>query len=519
MQNNENNEPGPAIMKTPEFMNIKKEFVIFLSNDNKAEYNLSIELNNELIILLLKNKDDISFKCQKEYSLEEMHELSKIFVFYPNLSDIYNYLVEMIENKNLVLKKNLDEIYLTFTFENPRTRKNEEVKLFLEKKLLNKEEENNLIIKEINELKKEVKELKEENKYLKQELEKKKENNNDIIKDNLEQIINVLIEEKIKEKEKEKEKNNNNDKNKENELKNINEFITILNNDHNEQIKKLQDKVNEMNSKINNLTNNDFNSLKTSLKEEVQNVNNFINNINNITQEDILKVNNNIREIEKNLFSSKSSLEEEIKSLQLIINSTEEEIQSIKYLVNDLGTNSGLPQDNRREKENTILNLITIIKQKITDYQNTNIQLKLLYDAGRDGRNCNDCHTKCNNVPNTLTLITTTKGIKFGFFRSIPINGNGEWKQDNKAFFISLDKKKIYKIQKDKSAVKFDDNYFMNTLNFSLSGNILSDKYTCTDKTNMNLNFEGFTEEFELTCGDKNFYIKKFQVYQLEFNC
>ena len=118
-----------------------------------------------------------------------------------------------------------------------------------------------------------------------------------------------------------------------------------------------------------------------------------------------------------------------------------------------------------------------------------------------------------------MTLITTTKGIKFGFFRSIAINGNGGWKPDNKAFFISLNKKKIYKIQKDKSAVKFDDNCFMNTLNFSLSGNILSDKYTCTDKTNMNLNFEGFTEEFELTCGDKNFYIKKFQVYQLEFNC
>jgi hypothetical protein len=407
---------------------------------------------------------------------------------------------------------------LTFTFEKQKKKKNEEVKLFMEKKMINKEEENNLIIKEINELKKEVKELKEENKYLKQELEKKKENNNDIIKDNLEQIINVLIEEKLKEKEKEKN-NNNNDKNKENELKNINEFITILNNDHNEEIKKLQDKINEMNSKINNLINNDFNSLKTSLKEEVQNINNFINNINNITQEDILKVNNNIREIEKKLSLYKISHEEEIKSLQLILNTSEEEIQSIKYLVNELGNNGALPKDNRRGKDNTILNLITIMKQKIPDYQNTNIQLKLLYDAGLDGRNCNYCHAKCNNVPNTLTLITTTKGIKFGFFRSIPINGNGAWKQDNKAFFISLDKRKIYKIQKDKSAVKFDDNCYLNTFNFSLSGNILSDKYTCTDKTNMNLNFEGFTEDFELTCGDKFFYIKKFQVYQLEFNC
>ena len=66
-------------------------------NDNKTEYILNLELNNELIILSLKNNDNISFKCKKEYTLEEMYKLSNIFVFYPKLSDIYNYLVEMLE--------------------------------------------------------------------------------------------------------------------------------------------------------------------------------------------------------------------------------------------------------------------------------------------------------------------------------------------------------------------------------------------------------------------------------------
>ncbi len=131
---------------------------------------------------------------------------------------------------------------------------------------------------------------------------------------------------------------------------------------------------------------------------------------------------------------------------------------------------------------------------------------------------CTDCHSKCNNVPNTLSLVTTTKGKKFGFFRSIAINGNGLWQKDNKAFFISLDKEKIYKIKSDKTAVKFDDTFFINTPDFSLSGNILSDKFICVDKNNMNNNFDGFTEEYELTCGEKDFYIKKFEVYQLEFS-
>ena len=394
---------------------------------------------------------------------------------------------------------------------------------FWKKKKLNQEEEKDLIITEINELKKEVRELKEENKNLKLLIGKNKDNNNenkneinnDPIKDNLEQIINVLIEEKLKEK----DINKNIDVNKENELQNINELITILNNDHNEEIKKLKDKINNMNSEIYVLKNNDFIDLKIKTKEEIQNINTIIDNVNNITQEDIQKINNKLSNIENRLSSYKKTQDEEIRTLQLILNSAQEEIQSIKFLVNELSNNGNVPLlDNIRGKETTILKLIQIIKQNNTDYQNTNIQLKLLYDAGRDGRNCNNCHEKCDNIPNTMTLITTTKGIKFGFFRSIVINGNGPWKQDNKAFFISLDKRKIYKIKSDKSAVKFDNNNFMDVLNFILSGNILSDKYTCTDKTNMNSNFDGFTEEFELTCGDKYFYIKKFQVYQLEFN-
>ena len=50
-----------------------------------------------------------------------------------------------------------------------------------------------------------------------------------------------------------------------------------------------------------------------------------------------------------------------------------------------------------------------------------------------------------------------------------------------------------------------------------MNGNILSDKFNCPDKNSLNSYFEGFTEEYELNCGEKDFYIKKFEVYQLEF--
>lgn len=141
--------------------------------------------------------------------------------------------------------------------------------------------------------------------------------------------------------------------------------------------------------------------------------------------------------------------------------------------------------------------------------------MKLIYDANRDGQNYKDCHSKCNNVPNTLSFITTTKGNKFGFFRSLAINGDGPWQVDNKAFFVSLDKNKVYKIKNNLLIVCFDNIYFIRVYGFQISGNILSDKYNYSDKKSMDNYFEGFTDDFELTNGDKEFQVKKFEVYQL----
>ena len=72
-------------------------------------------------------------------------------------------------------------------------------------------------------------------------------------------------------------------------------------------------------------------------------------------------------------------------------------------------------------------------------------------------------------------------------------------------------------MKKDTSAIAFDDSYFIQTLSFGLTGNILSDNYNCSGKDSMNQYFEGFTEDYELTCGEKNFTVKKFEVFQLNF--
>ena len=158
---------------------------------------------------------------------------------------------------------------------------------------------------------------------------------------------------------------------------------------------------------------------------------------------------------------------------------------------------------------------IYIIKSQIEEYKGKNIKYKLIYDARKDGQNCTDCHSKCNCVTNTFSFIETNNSRKFGLFRSIGINGDGPWSSDKKAFFISLDKGKIYRM-KNGNYIAFDDRYFIQTIPFKLAGNILKDKYNSKDKDSMSSFFEGFTEDYELTCGDKEFTVKIFKVYQFE---
>ena len=81
---------------------------------------------------------------------------------------------------------------------------------------------------------------------------------------------------------------------------------------------------------------------------------------------------------------------------------------------------------------------------------------------------------------------------------------------------MSLDKEKIYKM-KNGNYIAFDNGCFIQTYGFSLSGNILSDKYSSKSQSTMNEYFEGFNEDYELTCGDIEFTVKKFEVFQIEF--
>lgn len=512
----ENRDAGPSIIiNTPDLIISKKNFIIPLSN-NKSEFSLNLEFNKDILSLFLYpiERQYLSFK--KNYTLEDLKTISRVFNYHQNISEVFGYFSEMLENKEMTLNtddtQNLNNLYLSFSFEIPFPKKMEVIKLYLDKFEMSKEEENKIIRKELFELKKELNELKDENKNLKKLLENNNKNTNNNV--NFEEIINALIDEKLK------NINNNTNQNNEGELLNINTIINMTNDENNNKFSNIEKSIGEIKSQLFKLENTKLNNCQN----EIESLKSIINTNNEDIQQLSNRINSNTISHYEDLIKDNKKLSQETSNLYTIVNQlndmNQEEIQSLKLLVNDLSNNAAFGSGNNVNKalqENDISKLIKIIKQKITEYSNKEIQAKLLYNSFKDGEDCKHFHGICNNIPNTFSLITTTKGVKFGFFRSLAINANGTWLKDNKSFFISLNKEKVYKIKQDKEAVKFDDTYFINTASFSLTGNIFKNKILCPNKDSMNQYFEGFTEEFELNCGEKEFYIKKLEVYQLEF--
>ena len=173
----------------------------------------------------------------------------------------------------------------------------------------------------------------------------------------------------------------------------------------------------------------------------------------------------------------------------------------------------------RSVEEAKIVKFKNIFKNIFPEFKDKNLPMKLIYDASIDGENSSDCHKKCNYIPNTISFVTTTNGYNFCLYRSIALEGvyNGPWKSDNKAFFYSFDKNKTYKIKQNAEAIGFVRDFFIQVLNvLYMSNNILSSTFNSKEKNDMNVYFEGFSEDYELTCGEKEFNVKVFKVYQLE---
>ena len=393
-----------------------------------------------------------------------------------------------------------------------------------ENKIDKLEDDTNIIKIEQEKIKNEMKRVLDEASKLKQENEIFKTENASLSNENKalqdenekykEQIINYENEIKIYKDENESYRRQLNDsiyKTKNNELLKIKETyeneIQLLR----ENFEKLNKENESLKEEIEELKNN-YTAVTNENESLVNDINNLKANITN-HQKDILNEDEIKRLIEENsVFRIKAQENESLKK----------QIEEYKVKLKEQNEEREEEEDSQEfiEKNEVIGDIIhnknelDMITNKINK-ENKKIIINLLYKATADSDRASVFHEKCDKAKNSIVLVETENGMRFGGYTTCSWSGNCVDKIDPEAFIFSFDKMKTYdNIPGDEAIgcypkfgpiflgcqIKIFDNFFI--------------KGGTTFERELNFNTE---EDYELTGGDREFKVKDIEVYEVLF--
>ena len=255
------------------------------------------------------------------------------------------------------------------------------------------------------------------------------------------------------------------------------------------------------------------------------------------------------KEINKDIIINKMiskiiSLEKELKDMRKENEKRDKEIESLKDIINKFNGNKNKESNKKNEsnknnnKNNININynneynffinsrivneksLAFVVNELKKVYNNINenkkFKPKLLYRGSKDGFQSKIFHSKCDNIKGTLILIENNKGIRFGGFTKETWNGEYMAKFDENAFCFSISLQKIYKVIKDKEAIRADPKFgpvFLNDIFGFRKENInFGETYA-----KAHCNYSGLDDDFEINGGEKNIDVNDIEVYYVLF--
>ena len=156
---------------------------------------------------------------------------------------------------------------------------------------------------------------------------------------------------------------------------------------------------------------------------------------------------------------------------------------------------------------------LELLTRKISK-NNKKITLNLLYKATVDSDKAQAFHNKCDSVNNSLVLVKSGNGKRFGGYTTCNWRGNNIEKRDENAFVFSLDKLKTYDVVSGEDAIGCYPNYGPVFLGCQIRlYNEFFTKGGTTFEKGLNYNTE---EDFELSGGLNKFEVKDVEVYGVE---
>ena len=412
-----------------------------------------------------------------------------------------------------------------------------------ENKIGKLEENTNIIKAEQEKLKNDMKRLLEEASKLKEQNQVFKTDHESLTKENATlKNTNDYYKEQLTEYEKkfkemvsqiEELKNNNTEYQKlKEENDSLKNQVTLLNKDvdafesQNNEIRKMYEDLEKENlyykgqydemNKENELLrgqidelNNNFTTINNEL-ENIKDENNlFKKNLeeqqkNNINEEEI----NRLIE-ENNLYKQKAEenelLKKQIEDLQYQIQMGQERQDRVQE-----------DDDEEKEVKGDIIHDIKeleMLTKKINKDNNKKMIINLLYKASVDGDKASVFHEKCDEAQNTIVLVETKNGKRFGGFTTCSWSGNCVDKNDPQAFIFSFDKMKTYDNIPGDEAIGCYPKFGPIFLGCQIK--IFDNAFTkggTTFEKELNFNTE---EDYELTGGDRIFGVKDIEVYEV----
>ena len=506
----------------PQIIKKDKEFKVKINN---KIYNLILDVKNETLKLKLYEINDniylLKYFYENNFTMNDLKQLHKFFYLFDNVSDILKEIEKLLTKNKYNVYEDLENKKAKIQIKVILLDKEENIELSLLQKAYSKDNLFEILCKKVSSISSDYGQrmfnLERENQFLLMHYFhlvntinpmnmnyplNQRENNinkiNNTYNNNMNINKKISLVKKIS-----NDDNKYNDNNKENinnyeyeDYNNdISNDISITDNFYNNKDinsnKKLKKKRHRRKSSYSNSDNkNNYLPLNINKNSDIEN-NNNINNINS-NNDDSLNNDNYffLRDI-------KSKKLVKCKGLYEIIHSSDELFLIINKILYKL---------NKYKK----------------NYNNVNYENKLqfsiiiLFDSSLNGDSAYEFHKRCDLKYNTISIVETTSGHRFGGYTSECFESPNEYfdKKDNLSFVFSLDKMKIYDVIKGKYAISCDKNY----------GPYFRDDHICivdeflTKESGTCIKGKGFntTKNYELNSGKKYFTIKRLQVFQIK---
>ena len=323
----------------------------------------------------------------------------------------------------------------------------------------------------------------------------------DIEKINIDNSIKGIIKELLlmKEKMKKYEENNLNNQLSENNIENKNK----------EDINNLKEELNRLKEEI------------KKLKEENKKLVEDIQKIKEGTNENqIIEKNKQLEENEKN------NIKEEIERIKYL----ETDNQKIKIELNKI-SDILKPMSFRMTGIYNKTFLMTVsdldfIKTEIEKKVNKKVRgLEKIYQATIDGGQPSMFHLRCDNIPNTVTIICSALQRRFGGFTTEKWDTSGKYKDDRNSFLFSFDKRKIYSYKCNGKAIYCHKDYgptFGAGFTIKIGGNAIIEKKLYTyeyypDGCSYNFNGDEYALSESGKGGASYIYAAEYEVFKVLF--